>query len=375
MTEAVLAGYLRSPFTFAGKGELSAHRPDSLAAQVLRALLQRTDIAPADIEDLVLGCAFPEGEQGLNLGRVVGNLADLPASVAGMTVNRWCGSSMQAIQIAAGAIATGAGEVFVCGGVESMSRVPMPGLNCLPPPQWTDEIRSAYLNMGMTAEIVAERYGIARTRQDAYAARSQTRAAEAQEAGRYAGEIVAIGDVNRDGCVRAGTTAEKLSTLKTLFKENGTVSAGNSSPLTDGAAMTLVCSAEYARRHGLPALARIRAFAVSGCAPEVMGIGPVEASRKALTRAGITTTDLDVIEMNEAFAAQVLACCDQLGVEPERINRDGGAIAIGHPLGATGARLVSTVAHELRRSGKRYGLATQCIGAGMGISTIIERID
>ena len=372
MTEAVIAGYLRSPFTFAGKGELSAHRPDSLAAQVLRALLQRTGVAPADIEDLILGCAFPEGEQGLNLGRVVGNLAGLPASVAGMTVNRWCGSSMQAIQIAAGAIATGAGEVFVCGGVELMSRVPMPGLNCLPPPQWTDETRSAYLNMGMTAEIVAERYGIARTRQDAYAARSQTRAAEAQEAGRYAGEIVAIGEVKRDGCVRAGTTAEKLSTLKTLFKENGTVSAGNSSPLTDGAAMTLVCSAEYARRHGLPALACIRAFAVSGCAPEVMGIGPVEASRKALTRAGITATDLDVIEMNEAFAAQVLACCDQLGVEPERINRDGGAIAIGHPLGATGARLVGKASLLLKRDGGRWALATQCIGGGQGIAMVLE---
>ena len=372
MTEAVIAGYLRSPFTFAGKGELSAHRPDSLAAQVLRALLQRTGVTPADIEDLVLGCAFPEGEQGLNLGRVVGNLAGLPASVAGMTVNRWCGSSMQAIQIAAGAIATGAGEVFICGGVESMSRVPMPGLNCLPPPQWTDETRSAYLNMGMTAEIVAERYGIARTRQDAYAARSQTRAAEAQEAGRYADEIIAIGEVKRDGCVRAGNTAEKLSTLKTVFKENGTVSAGNSSPLTDGAAMTLVCSAEYARRYGLPPLACIRAFAVSGCDPEVMGIGPVEASRKALMRAGITATDLDVIEMNEAFAAQVLACCDQLGMEPERINRDGGAIAIGHPLGATGARLVGKASLLLKRDGGRWALATQCIGGGQGIAMVLE---
>lgn len=372
MTEAVIAGYLRSPFTFAGKGELSAHRPDSLAAQVLRALLQRTGVTPADIEDLILGCAFPEGEQGLNLGRVVGNLAGLPASVAGMTVNRWCGSSMQAIQIAAGAIATGAGEVFVCGGVESMSRVPMPGLNCLPPPQWTDETRSAYLNMGMTAEIVAERYGIARTRQDAYAARSQTRAAEAQEAGRFADEIIAIGEVKRDGCVRAGTTAEKLATLTTLFKENGTVSAGNSSPLTDGAAMTLVCSAEYARRHGQPVLARIRAFAVSGCAPEVMGIGPVEASRKALKRAGIAATDVDVIEMNEAFAAQVLACCDHLGVEPERINRDGGAIAVGHPLGATGARLVGKASLLLKRDGGRWALATQCIGGGQGIAMVLE---
>lgn len=372
MTEAVIAGYVRSPFTFAGKGELAAHRPDSLAAQVVRSLLQRTGIAPSDIEDLILGCAFPEGEQGLNLGRVVGNLAGLPDSVGGMTVNRWCGSSMQAIQIAAGAIATGAGEVFLCGGVESMSRVPMMGLNCLPPPEWSAETRSAYLNMGRTAETVAERYGIDRARQDAYAAESQARAAEAQASGRLSDEIVAIGEAKADGCVRGGTTAEKLGTLKTIFKENGTVSAGNASPLTDGASMTLVCSADYAGRKGLPVLARIRAFAVSGCAAEVMGIGPVEASRKAMARAGITAADLDVIEMNEAFAAQVLACCDQLGVDPARINRDGGAIALGHPLGATGARLVGKAALLLKRDGGRWALATQCVGGGQGIAMVLE---
>jgi len=372
MTEAVIAGYVRSPFTFAGKGDLAAYRPDSLAAEVLGALLRRTGIAPSDIEDLIMGCAFPEGEQGLNLGRVVGNLAGLPESVGGMTVNRWCGSSIQAIQIAAGSIATNGGEVFVCGGVESMSRVPMMGLNCLPPPEWSAATRSAFLNMGLTAETVAERYGIDRARQDAYAAQSQNRAAEAQGSGRYDDEIVAIGGVSKDGCVRAGSTAEKLGTLKTVFKENGTVSAGNTSPMTDGAAMTLVCSADYARRKGLPVLARIRSFAVSGCAPEVMGIGPVEASRKALARAGIAAADLDVIEMNEAFAAQVLACCDQLGIDPARINRDGGAIAIGHPLGATGARLVGKSALLLKRDGGRWALATQCIGGGQGIAMVLE---
>ena len=372
MAEAVSAGYVRSPFTFAGKGELSSHRPDSLAAQVVRALLQRTGVTPSDIEDLVLGCAFPEGEQGLNLGRVVGNLAGLPDSVGGMTVNRWCGSSMQAIQIAAGAIATGAGEVFLCGGVESMSRVPMMGLNCLPPPEWSAETRSAYLNMGLTAETVAERHGIDRARQDAYAAESQARAAEAQATGRFSDEIVAIGEVKADGCVRGGTTAEKLGTLKTIFKENGTVSAGNASPLTDGASMTLVCSADYAARKGLAVLARIRAFAVSGCAAEVMGIGPVEASRKAMARAGIGAADLDVIEMNEAFAAQVLACCDKLGIDPRHINRDGGAIALGHPLGATGARLVGKAALLLKRDGGRWALATQCIGGGQGIAMVLE---
>ena len=312
------------------------------------------------------------GEQSTNVTRNAWVGAGLPQQVPATTVDRQCGSSQQAVHFVAQGVMAGAYDLAIACGVESMSRVPMPGLNCLPPPQWTDETRSAYLNMGMTAEIVAERYEIARTRQDAYAARSQTRAAEAQEAGRFADEIIAIGEVKRDGCVRAGTTAEKLATLTTLFQENGTVSAGNSSPLTDGAAMTLVCSAEYARRHGQPVLARIRAFAVSGCAPEVMGIGPVEASRKALKRAGIAATDLDVIEMNEAFAAQVLACCDQLGVEPERINRDGGAIAVGHPLGATGARLVGKASLLLKRDGGRWALATQCIGGGQGIAMVLE---
>ncbi len=372
MADAVIAGYVRSPFTFACKGELAGHRADELAAHVVRALLARTGIPAVDIEDLIIGCAFPEGEQGLNLGRVVGNLAGLPESVAGMTVNRWCGSSMQAIQDAAGAIATGAGEVFLCGGVETMSRVPMMGLNCLPPPSWTPATRNAYLNMGHTAEVVAERFGIDRARQDSYAAASQAKTAAAQAEGRYATEIAAIGGLDRDSCVRAGTTVEKLATLKTVFKENGTVSAGNASPLTDGAAMTLVCSARYAARHGLAVLARIRAFAVSGCAPEVMGIGPVEASRKAMARAGITADRLDVVEMNEAFAAQVLACCDELGLAPEHINRDGGAIAIGHPLGATGARLVGKAALLLSRDGGRWALATQCIGGGQGIAMVLE---
>lgn len=372
MAEAVIAGYLRTPFTFAGKGDLAAWRPDCLAATLVRALLARTGVAAADIEDLIVGCAFPEGEQGLNLGRVVGNLADLPEGVAGMTVNRWCGSSMQAIQDAAGAIATGSGEVFLCGGVESMSRVPMMGLNCLPPPEWSPATRSAFINMGQTAETVAARYAIPRSRQDEYAAASQAKAAQAQADGRFADEILAIGEVGRDGCVRAGTSVDKLATLKTVFQENGSVTAGNSSPLTDGASMTLVCSDAYARRHGLAVLARIRGFAVSGCAAEVMGIGPVEASRKALARAGIAAADLDVVEMNEAFAAQVLACCDQLGLDPAHINRDGGAIAIGHPLGATGARLVGKAANLLRRDGGHWALATQCIGGGQGIAMVLE---
>lgn len=372
MVEAVVAGYVRSPFTFAGKGDLASVRPDALAAAVVRALLARTGIPAADIEDLILGCAFPEGEQGLNLGRIVGQLAGLPETVAGMTVNRWCGSSMQAIQDAAGAIACGAGEVFLCGGVESMSRVPMMGFNCLPPADWSDATRAAFLNMGLTAETVAERYHILRARQDAFAAESHDRAAKAQAEGRLGEEIVAVAGVERDGCVRAGTTAEKLAALKTVFKENGTVSAGNASPLTDGATMTLICSDAYARKRNLPVMARIRAFAVSGCAPEVMGIGPVAASRKAMARAGVSAGDVDVVEMNEAFAAQVLACCDQLDIDPARINRDGGAIALGHPLGATGARLVGKAALQLKNGAGRWALATQCIGGGQGIAMVLE---
>lgn len=372
MSEAVIAGYARTPFCYAGKGELSGYRPDVLAAELIKSFMARTNIPASDLEDLILGCAFPEGEQGLNIGRVAGYLAGLPLSVGGLTVNRWCGSSMQAIQVAAGAIATNAGEVFLAGGVECMTRVPMMGLNCLPPPEWDAHTRASFINMGMTAEMVADRYGIDRARQDAYAAESQARASAAREDGRLAAEIIAIGEVTQDGCIRPGTAVDKLATLKTVFKENGSVTAGNSSTLTDGASLTLVCSADYAARHGLPVMARIRSFAVSGCAPEVMGIGPVEASRKALARAGITAAELDVVEMNEAFAAQVLACCDELGLAPASINRDGGAIALGHPLGATGARLVGKAAMLLNRDGGRWALATQCIGGGQGIAMVLE---
>lgn len=372
MPETVICGYLRSPFTLAGKGELAGLRPDRLAADVVRGLLDRVDLDPALIEDLILGCAFPEGEQGLNLGRVVGNLAGLPDSVGGMTVNRWCGSSMQAIQLAAGAIATNCGEAFLCGGVESMSRVPMMGLNCLPPPEWSDATRAAFINMGVTAENVADRYGVTRAEQDAYAAASQAKAAAAQAAGRLADEIVAVGPATQDGCIRGGTTAEKLATLKTVFRENGSVTAGNASTLTDGATMTLVCSDAFAARHKLPVLARVASFAVSGCAPEIMGVGPVEATRKALARAGVGLNDIDVVEMNEAFAAQVIACRRDLDLDPTRMNRDGGAIALGHPLGATGARLVGKAASLLKRDGGRYALATQCIGGGQGVAMVLE---
>ena len=372
MEQAYIVDYVRSPFTPASRGALAGVRPDDLAAGVVAGLVERSGIDPTALEDLILGCAFPEGEQGFNIARCVVLLAGLPQSVGGSTVNRWCGSSMQAVQMAAGAIAMGAGDAFIAGGVEVMSRVPMMGFNPMPNPRWDGTQRMNYLNMGLTAETVADRYGITRETQDHYAAESQAKAANAQAVGRHAEEIVSFGEVVRDGCVRTGTTAGKLSELKPAFKAGGSVTAGNASPLTDGASATLVCSEAFIRRHGLTPLARVAGYAVSGCAPEVMGIGPVEASRKALARSGISAADLDVIEMNEAFAAQVLACCHDLDIDPSGLNVDGGAIALGHPLGATGARLVGKAATLLKRTGGRFGLATQCIGGGQGIALVLE---
>jgi acetyl-CoA acyltransferase len=376
MTSAYIVEFLRSPFTPGFKGAFAGVRPDSLAGEVIGQLVARSGIDPAAIEDVILGCAFPEGEQGLNIGRCAALLAGLPQSVSGATINRWCGSSMQAVQMAGGAIAMGAGEVFVAGGAESMTRVPMMGFNPMPNPVWDSGQCAAFLNMGMTAENLASRYGVSRQAQDQYAAMSQARAAEAQGQGRLSGEIapITVGGVavEADGCIRGGTTAEKLGTLKTAFLADGTVTAGNASPFTDGASAVLVCSEAALRRYDLAPKARIAGFAVSGCAPEIMGIGPVEATRKALARAGINAAQLDVIEMNEAFAVQVLACCQDLDIAPEQLNRDGGAIAIGHPLGATGARLVGKAASLLKRDGGRYALATQCIGGGQGIAMVLE---
>jgi acetyl-CoA acyltransferase len=368
----VIAGFARSPFHFARKGELVDVRPDELAGRVVRALVERAGVDPASIEDVALGCAFPEGEQGWNLGRIVGVLAGLPQQVAGSTINRWCGSSMQSVHFAAGSIAMGAGEAYVCAGVESMSRVPMYGFNPLHHPGLVADYPQIYMGMGETAENVAARYGISRERQEQFAVESQSRAAKACAAGRFEGELVAIDGVTADGTIRPETTLEGLSGLKTPFLENGTVTAGTSSPLTDGAAAVLVTSASYAQRHGLQPLAFIRSIAVSGCDPAVMGIGPVSATQKALERAGITVDELDVIELNEAFAAQSLACVDELGLDPAKVNIDGGAIALGHPLGATGARITGKAAAILHRDGGRFALATQCIGGGQGIATVLE---
>ncbi|MCR6632541.1 MAG: thiolase family protein [Magnetospirillum sp.] len=378
MKKVVVAGYVRSPFTPAKKGELASVRPDELAAQVVRALVAKTGIPADDIEDLILGCAFPEGEQGFNVARLVSLMAGLPRSLGAMTVNRFCGSSMSSVHIAAGAIQMGAGEAFVCAGVESMTRVPMMGFNPLPHPQFAAEMPGAYMGMGDTAENVAAKWEISRREQEEFAVRSHQRAAAAQESGKFADEIVAItgrkGTVSADGCIRPETTLESLADLKPAFNATGVVTAGTSSPLTDGAAAVLVCTEDYAKAHNLDVLAAIKAVAVCGCDPEIMGIGPVGSSLKALSRAGIEAGQLDVVELNEAFASQSIACIRELGLDPAKVNIDGGAIALGHPLGATGARIVGKAASLLKRQGGRYALATQCIGGGQGIATVLEAV-
>lgn len=377
MTDVVIAGYARSPFQLAGKGALARTRPDDLAAQVIRGLIARTGVDPALIEDIILGCAFPEGEQGLNVARLIGLIADLPLSVGGMTVNRFCGSSMSAIHIAVGQIQIGAGDAFICAGVESMSRIPMGGYNPMPNPALAKARPGAYMGMGETAENVAGKYQITRAEQDGFAVRSQQKAAAARAEGRLSGEIVPIetraGMVSEDGIIRPETTADVLGGLKPAFRTDGTVTAGTSSPLTDGASAVLVTSAEFAAKHGLKVLARIKSVGIAGCEPETMGLGPIGASTKALARAGIKASDLDVVEINEAFASQAIACIRDLGLKEETINLDGGAIALGHPLGATGARIVGKAAALLAREGGRYALATQCIGGGQGIATVLER--
>ena len=378
MKNIVIAGYARSPFAFAQRGELAKVRPDELASQIVTGLVEKTGVTPEDIEDLILGCAFPEGEQGLNMARLVALRAGLPISVAGATVNRFCGSSMYAIHMAAGAIQMNAGEVFICAGVESMTRVPMGGYNPLPNPALYKSYPEAYISMGETAENVATRYQITRDAQDEFAVQSHTKAAAAAAAGKLEDEIVAIANdgarIEKDGCIRPDTTTEALAALNPAFDENGTVTAGTSSPLTDGAAATIVCSEDYAERTGLEPLARLKSIAVAGCEPEVMGLGPVHATRKALERAGLSSGDIDVVELNEAFASQAIVCMRDLDLDPAKVNLDGGAIAFGHPLGATGARITGKVAALLKREGGRYALSTQCIGGGQGIATILEAI-
>ena len=375
---AVIAGYARSPFTPAKKGELARIRPDDIAATVINGLLEETGVDPSLIEDLIVGTAFPEAEQGFNVARMITFLTELPETVPGVTINRFCGSSMQAIHDAVGRISMGSGDAFIAGGIESMTRIPMTGYNPMPNPKLGTEYPQAFTSMGITAENLAEKYTISREKQEIFAIESQTRASNAKKSGALESEIVPIatgqGVVSEDGCIRPETNSVALAGLRPAFLADGTVTAGTSSPLTDGAAFVLVCSEEFANQNGLEPMARIVSSAVTGCAPEIMGIGPVEATKKALDRAGLSIEQMDIIELNEAFAAQSLAVVEEMGLDLSKVNIEGGAIALGHPLGASGARITGKAAQLLRRNGAKYALATMCVGGGQGIATVLERI-
>lgn len=375
MTRVVIAGYARSPFHFARKGELIEMRPDDMAAQVMRGLVDRLHLEPSLLEDVIMGCAYPEGEQGNNLARIASFRAGFPETPGAATINRFCGSSMAAIHYAAGQAMLGAGEAFLCAGVESMTRIPMGGFSNSPNPSLLEDYPQAYMPMGYTAEEVAKRYGVSRLEQEEMAVESHAKATSARAEGRLADEIVPIktplGEVSQDGCIRPGTNLDALAGLKPAFE--GSVTAATSSPLTDGSSAVLVCTEAFATKHRLPLLARIRAVAVAGCPPEIMGMGPVYATRKVLERSGLEISDIDLMEINEAFASQAIACLRELGMPRDRANLDGGALAIGHPLGATGARITGKAAALLKRTGGRYAIATQCVGGGQGVATLLER--
>ena len=377
--EAYVCGYVRSPFTRAHRGELKDIRPDDLAGQVAHTLLHRTGIDPTSLDDVMVGCAYPEGEQGLNIGRIITHYLKGPPDLPGMTTNRLCGSSMQVMHTAAGMIARGWGDLFLCGGVESMSRIQRGGFNRSPSPFLEEIMPDAYISMGITAENVAARYAIPRVRQEKFAFDSHQKAILAKQNGLLDDEVSTICSsdvtfgVDVDGCMR-DSTLEAMAALKPAFIEDGVVTAATSSPLTDGASFSLIASKDAVETHGLNPMARIVSAAVSGVHPDEMGLGPIPATRLALNRAELTVDDLDVIELNEAFSSQSLACIDELNLPEEKINLDGGAIAIGHPLGASGARIVGKTASLLQRTGGRYGLATMCIGGGMGIATILEKV-
>ena len=384
-TNAVIIDYVRTPFTKAfdptnpdGKRGALAHiRPDDMVAELIVALLARNaGVNANDIETVLTGCAFPEAEQGLNVAKLIAMKAGLPDSVGGVTMNRFCGSSMHAIHDAAAHIAAGAGDIFLCTGVESMSRVPMGGWNPLPNPALHARRPEAYISMGLTAENVANECRITRTAQDAFALASHRKAAEAQAKGNLRREIITLSHaphILKDDNIRPDSDIATLARLRPAFHKAGSVTAASSSPITDGASAVLVTSEAYARKHGLTPMARIVSFAGSGCKPETMGLGPVSASQKALARAGLKMSDMDIVELNEAFAAQALACARILGVDESKLNLDGGAIALGHPLGASGARITGKAASLLQLTNKRYALSSMCIGGGQGVATVLER--
>ena len=395
MKEAWIVEAVRTPVGRHG-GSLARVRPDDLAAIAVRGVLQRTGIDPASVDDVILGCANQAGEDNRNVARMAALLAGLPVEVPGQTVNRLCGSGMQAVCAAFHAIRAGEGEVFIAGGVESMSRAPYVMLKPEESfPRGAPAVADTVLgwrfvnprfpghytvSLGETAELVATRHGVTREAQDCFALESQRRAGEAQQAGRLRAEIVPVEIASRRGTMvvdadehpRPDTTLEQLAKLTPVFRTNGTVTAGNSSGLNDGAAALLVMEAGRARAAGLTPLARLVASAVAGVEPDMMGMGPVPASRSALARGGIRVADLRLVELNEAFAAQAIPCMTELGLDPALVNVNGGAIALGHPLGCSGARILGALIHELRRRGGGYGLATMCIGVGQGIATVLE---
>lgn len=391
MPEAVIVAGVRTAVGKAGKGTLRNTRPDELGALVVKEVMARVPgVDPKEIEDVIIGCAFPEGEQGMNMARVIGMRAGLPVEVSGMTINRFCSSGLQAIALAAERIMGGFADVIIAGGVESMSMVPMGGYKPAPNPYLMEHYPEIYMSMGHTAEEVAKRYNVTREDQDEFAVSSHQKAAEAIQSGKFKDEIIPVHVKNRfvgedgtvteketifdqDEGVRPGSTMEVLGKLRPVFHVNGTVTAGNASQTSDGAAAVMVMSGKKAKQLGIKPLAIFHGFALGGVDPDVMGIGPVAAVPKALKRAGLRLSDIDLVELNEAFASQAVAVIRQLDMDADIVNVNGGAIAIGHPLGCSGAKLTVNVMNELARRNKRYGLITMCIGGGMGAAGIIER--
>ena len=389
MKDAVIVSAVRTAVGKAPKGTLSIVRPDDMAAAVIREALQRASgVVPSDVDDVILGCAMPEGEQGLNVARIASLRAGVPIEASAVTVNRFCSSGLQAIAQGAERIMVGAAQVAIAGGTESMSMVPMGGNKVSPNPGLVDSYPDVYLSTGLVAENHARQSSISREDQDAFALRSHQRALAAIESGRFKDEIVplTVATVGENGTgkrefafdtdegPRRDTSAAALAKLRPAFHTSGTVTAGNSSQTSDGAAAVVVTSADYAKAHGLKPLARFVAYATAGVAPELFGIGPVPAINKVLKIAGLTLDQIDLVELNEAFAAQVLACLKELPIDPDKVNVNGGAIALGHPLGCTGAKLTATLVHEMQRRNSKYGIVTMCVGGGMGAAGIFERM-
>ncbi len=388
-TAYILASY-RTPGCRANKGKFRDMRPDDLAALAIKGLVERTGIEPRTVDDVYLGCSFPEAEQGMNVGRVAAMKAGMPVEIPGQTINRFCSSGLQSISMAAERVMLGFADCIVAGGVESMSCVPLGGLKYSANPGMMENWPEAYCSMGITAELVAEKYGIDRMAMDSFAAMSNAKAARAIESGTFADEIIPVeieldrlvdGKIKKtkelvtvDDGVRPGTTVETLARVRPAFKVGGPVTAGNSSQMTDGAAVSLVVSEEYLKKINKEPMARYMSFAVKGVPPEFMGIGPIAAIPAALKMAGLEQQDLQLIELNEAFAAQALAVIKELGLDPDIINVNGGAIALGHPLGCTGAKLTATLLHEMGRRKLRYGMVSMCIGGGMGAAGIFEKL-